>query len=245
MTVVEIAGLRFGEGMPKICVPLIGRGSPALLHEALSVRDLPADLFEWRADFFFGGFERGMRALHESRLGKPLLCTLRTEREGGQAALLPEEYEAKLTRLLDVGGFELLDIELSCGEERVTRLVEKAKAKGIGVVLSSHDFLDTPPEEEIYQTLVRMHRLGGDLPKVAVTPREPRDVLALLAATLRAHDAFGPVITMAMGEMGKLTRVSGQVFGSCVTFGAGAGASAPGQINAEDLRAILEDLAPV
>ena len=34
------------------------------------------------------------------------------------------------------------------------------------------------------------------------------------------------------------------MFGSCLTFGAGLNASALGQIDAENLRAILEDLQP-
>ena len=86
-------------------------------------------------------------------------------------------------------------------------------------------------------TLVRMKELGADLPKLAVMPRCPGDVLALLSATLRASAQVGPVITMAMGSLGKVSRV-------CLTFGAGDSASAPGQLNAEDLKAILQDLDP-
>ena len=119
-----------------------------------------------------------------------------------------------------------------------------ARRQGIGVVLSKHDFAKTPPAEEIAATLLHMKELGADLPKYAVMPHTPEDVLALLDATLRASRKVGPVITMSMGELGKLSRVSGGVFGSCVTFGAGQNASAPGQLDAEDLRAILEDVQP-
>ena len=51
---VEIQGLRFGEGLPKVCVPLTGQGVPALLSEMQAVSALPADLYEWRLDCFFG-----------------------------------------------------------------------------------------------------------------------------------------------------------------------------------------------
>lgn len=243
MQVIEIAGLRFGEGLPKICVPLTGRGTPALLSEVQEVRDLPADLFEWRADCFFGEFSQALPALRES-LGKPLLCTLRTKREGGNTDLSPEEYEQAVEKLMALGGFQLLDIELSCGTERVRRLEKLAREAGVGVVLSRHDFQKTPSEEELFQTLKLMKELGADLPKLAVMPQTPRDVLNLLSATCRAREAFGPVITMAMGDLGRVSRVSGEVFGSCLTFGAGRSASAPGQIDTEDLRAILEDLSP-
>lgn len=245
MDIVETAGLRFGEGLPKICIPLTGGGIPALISEIQEVRDLPADLYEWRIDCFFGGYSEGLDALGQELAGKPLLCTLRTKGEGGRAELSPEGYEAFLSGLLDRGGFQLLDIELSCGEDRVKRLVEKAHGKGIGVVVSRHDFEKTPPQEEILRTLEQMKELGADLPKMAVMPQAPKDVLTLLSATLRASEKIGPVITMSMGPLGKLSRVSGQVFGSCLTFGAGQSASAPGQINAEDLRAILEDISPL
>ena len=54
MRCIPLQGLRFGEGLPKLCVPLIGNGMPALLSELQQVADLPADLFEWRLDCFFG-----------------------------------------------------------------------------------------------------------------------------------------------------------------------------------------------
>ncbi len=244
MNVITLAGIPFGEGLPKICVPLTSGGMPALLSEIQEVRALPADLFEWRADCFYGGFADALEALKDGLWGKPLLCTLRTEREGGSAKLSPEEYERALWDLLDLDGFQLLDVELSCGEDRVRRLGEKAKAKGVGLVVSRHDFSRTPAEDEMVDTLLRMKELGADLPKLAVMPQSPEDVLALLGATLRASKVCGPVITMAMGDLGKFSRVSGALFGSCLTFGAGKSASAPGQIQAEDLKAILEDLSP-
>ena len=138
----------------------------------------------------------------------------------------------------------LLDVELSCGEERARRLIALAHGRGLGVVVSRHDFQKTPPQGEMVETLLRMKALGADLPKLAVMPQSPADVLAVLEATYEASAQIGPVITMAMGDLGKLSRVSGGLTGSCLTFGAGSSASAPGQLNAEDLRAILQDLDP-
>lgn len=244
LKILELAGLRFGEGLPKICVPLVGTGMPALLREAQYAAALPADLYEWRADHFFGDPLDALPDLRKELGKKPLLCTVRTKGEGGEALLSPEEYEELLTALLNRGGFQLLDIELSQGEDRVKRLVSLAQSRGVGTVVSKHDFDKTPPAGEIRDTLLSMKGLGADLPKYAVTPQNAGDVLALLAATWEASERIGPVVTMSMGDLGKLTRVSGAVFGSCLTFGAGQDASAPGQINAEDLKAILEDLNP-
>ena len=38
-----------------------------------------------------------------------------------------------------------------------------------------------------------------------------------------------PIITMSMASNGMISRLSGEVFGSCLTFGAVGKASAPGQ----------------
>ena len=242
--VLEIKGVRFGDGLPKICLPLAGQGMPALLSQAHQMASLPGDFYEWRMDGFYGDLAQGLPQLREALGEKPLLCTLRTQQEGGQGQVSPQEYEEQLTALLKAGGVDLVDIELSCGEERTARLVELAHSVGAAAVVSKHDFQQTPPCQEIAATLERMKALGADLPKYAVMPRDPGDVLALLEATWQASRRIGPVITMSMGELGKLTRAAGGVFGSCVTFGVGVQASAPGQIGAEDLRAILEDLQP-
>ena len=40
-----------------------------------------------------------------------------------------------------------------------------------------------------------------------------------------------PLITMSMGALGAISRLSGEVFGSAVTFASAAGSSAPGQLS--------------
>ncbi|MDD6893928.1 MAG: type I 3-dehydroquinate dehydratase, partial [Lactobacillus sp.] len=47
---------------------------------------------------------------------------------------------------------------------------------------------------------------------------------------------------MAMGDLGKVTRMAGEVFGSALTFGAVEKASAPGQLSIAELRRALDNL---
>jgi 3-dehydroquinate dehydratase len=58
-----------------------------------------------------------------------------------------------------------------------------------------------------------MAQLNGDVVKLAVMPESNDDVLNLMVAT---HDASQnisqPIITMAMGSLGAVTRVAGQTF---------------------------------
>jgi 3-dehydroquinate dehydratase I len=66
------------------------------------------------------------------------------------------------------------------------------------------------------------------------------DVLTLLTATLQASRQLEiPVVSMAMGPLGAITRLCGWAFGSAMTFGVGESSSAPGQMPIEDLVAGL------
>lgn len=240
---IELAALRFGSGAPKLCVPLVADTLSHLQQEMTAAEQLPADLYEWRIDAFTDDVPRGLELLRRSA-GRPLLCTLRTTRDGGAADCTTEEYATALSGLIDHGGFALLDIELSAGEDCVRELIEKARQHGIGTVVSHHDFTKTPSEDEMVSLLLQMKQLGADLPKLAIMPKNEENVLSLLSATLCASRQVGPVITMAMGQLGMVTRAAGGVFGSCLTFGAGAAASAPGQLPADRLREMLNQFYP-
>ena len=89
-----------------------------------------------------------------------------------------------------------------------------------------------------------MQELGCDLAKYAVMPQCERDVLTLLDATLtmKEHYPDTPVITMSMGPLGAVSRISGELFGSALTFGTAGTASAPGQLPARTLSAFLQQL---
>ncbi|WP_337018654.1 type I 3-dehydroquinate dehydratase, partial [Oceanobacillus massiliensis] len=53
------------------------------------------------------------------------------------------------------------------------------------------------------------------------------------------HYADRPIITMAMAGKGVVSRLSGEVFGSAVTFAAVKKVSAPGQIGVAELKHAL------
>ena len=66
----------------------------------------------------------------------------------------------------------------------------------------------------------------------------------LQSITLMMQEQYGdrPAITMAMAGQGVISRLSGEIFGSCVTFGCAGQASAPGQLQVEELDMILETI---
>ncbi len=92
--------------------------------------------------------------------------------------------------------------------------------------------------------LCKMQEMEADIAKLAVMPRTERDVLTLLDATLAMKELHQdtPIVTMAMGELGVISRLAGQLFGSAITFGSVGEVSAPGQIPVEKLYEFLKDL---
>ena len=101
-----------------------------------------------------------------------------------------------------------------------------------------HNFDQTPDEAIIFDKLVQAQDMGADIAKVAVMPKDYKDVLVLLSATLKARTERLkiPIITMSMGPEGGVTRLAGGLFGSDITFATGKDASAPGQIPIGALR---------
>lgn len=251
MTPVIVRKTILGEGRPKICIPLMGEDEGQIAKGAEEVREqnLPADLVEWRADGFADlrnpqAVTQTLALLREI-LGKdmPILFTIRTKKEGGQAKLSAQEYLDSNGAAI-AGEADLIDVELSEGKETAAFLIEKAHGKGKKVILSSHDFFRTPSEEEMLRRLRRMQEWNADISKLAVMPQTPSDVLKLLTVTLAMKETYAdrPFITMSMGADGMISRLCGESFGSCLTFGCGVGASAPGQMEAKTLYQVLETI---
>ena len=115
---------------------------------------------------------------------------------------------------------------------------------GAKVITSHHDFHETPSSNVLFMLLEQMKHSNADIVKLAMMPQNTEDVLRLLEETNHFHKRYPmqPLITMSMGKLGTVTRVCGELFGSCVTFGAGKNASAPGQVPMAKLEEILEVL---
>lgn len=243
MAEVKIGETTFDNRIPQICVPLVGESLLTVMNELQYTMALPVSILEWRMDFFKEDYLTALPHIAKEKGSKTLLCTVRTKAEGGNAEVNAAEYKKIVNAVIASGFCDIIDIELCWGEQAAKELINEAHKQGVAVVLSKHYFTVTPEIDEMYQIYHQMARLGADLPKLAVMPENMEDVLKLLMVSHRANQAFGPVIAISMGEMGKISRISGGFFGSCVTFAAGKQASAPGQMNVEDINAIIHDIA--
>ena len=247
---VPLNGINIGEGGTKICVPVTGRTPEDILLQGREAAEAEPDLVEWRADFWeeIGKEEAAGRVLEklaEILHHIPLLFTFRSGEEGGNRPVSPEEYLRLNLWAAGRPEIRLVDVEAMNRLWDGPDIIRKIHAAGKPVIGSRHYFDRTPGEEELKAVFETLGASGADILKLAVMPRTPGDVLRLMAVTLEEHQRREqPVATMAMAGLGAVSRISGGLTGSAITFGAAAEASAPGQLPAGELRKILELLRP-
>lgn len=237
-------------GEPLICTALVGRSKKAIDDELASILPKRPDVLEWRVDFFDrihepDQVESVALAIRRAAGDLPIIFTHRAVHEGGEANGLDEDRVAALyERLIIAGAIDIIDTELSQPAARRSQLRAASKAHGVAMILSHHNFDATPTIEAMQEQFVVAEREGADIAKLAVMPRTPSDVFALLEATLAASERVSiPLISISMGGLGALSRVCGALVGSALTYAVGENRSAPGQIPIEALRAALTTLA--
>ena len=246
---IQIKNLTLGEGIPKICVPLTGKTKDVILKEAENAAAAGAQLIEWRADFFEGlkdkkQFEEMLSLLSEKVGNVPLLFTVRTSEEGGNIEISYEDYRVCNLTAARSGKADLVDVEVFGHSGENKNMIADLQKENVVVIASSHDFEKTDAEEVLLKRFQEMDASGADILKIAVMPEGFGDVEAIMHATDRMAREFTekPLISMAMGGIGSISRISGENFHSSVTFGTVGAASAPGQIAITELRSLMEAL---
>ena len=249
MECLDIKGVRIGEGRPKIIVSIMGGTLEESLQTVEAGKAAQVDCFEYRADFAddvrdAAQVVQDTVALAEALPENPLLFTFRSTGQGGKLTLPVEEYAALNRSVIEAEAIDLVDIETWIGDDLVRELVDCAHAHGVAAVVSYHNFQETPPAAWMVELMSHMVELGADIPKVAVMAHDAKDALELLSATeeMSRTRTDKPLLTMAMGREGSITRLTGELFGSALTFCSLEQASAPGQVDVARARRMMDDL---
>lgn len=242
--VVCVGNIALGEGMPKICVPVMGKTPGELRAAASRAAQVGADMLELRIDSLspMPDADEAAAVCREIReaSGLPLLFTLRTVRDGGAGGADAAAYEALLMTAARCGACDAVDVELSVGEAAFARIARAAHGAGVPVVGSSHEFGQIADVRLAGNWLSRQAELGADVLKAAVMAHSRAEALELCLHMARAGEAEGrPYIAIAMGPSGVISRAACEAVGSCLTFGTAGEASAPGQMEAGMLRQVL------
>jgi 3-dehydroquinate dehydratase / shikimate dehydrogenase len=214
--------------MTRICVSLTEETMAGLMDRMEELAGI-ADLFEIRADLVL---DLDLLTLMRVKT-KPLLLTCLPVVEGGRWQ--DDDPQRRLMLLEAVKrGFDYVDVNFR--SKYLDVMMEKS---GRGLVVSYHDLDGTPADlDSLYG---QMADCGADVVKIAVSPHSVSDVGRLLGFARRVAQRGGPpLIALAMGPLGVITRVTAGRYGAPFTFASAAeGAeAAPGQIPA----ALMADL---
>ena len=243
-----IKGKIIGKGKPLVYVPVMESSKEEILRETRRLEEAHTEMIEWRVDAFENvespnAIREILNEMKHIIKESILVYTFRSKNQGGCKALSAADIydihqvaaESDVVDFIDVEYFEAKNPQ---------KEIAMLREMGAYVIASHHDFEQTPDPEVIRMLLEQIRESGADVVKLAVMPQNMWDVLHLLEETNRFHENHPdhPLITMSMGAKGGISRVAGEFFGSCVTFGAGGQASAPGQLPVKQLEEILHIL---
>lgn len=181
-----------------------------------------ADIFEIRVDCLKKNIEDVVKyvSLVKEKIDIPMIGTIR-------------ENDFTKDKRIDffkaiIPFVDSIDIEIDSNLQKdIIRL-----AQGKTIIVSEHNFELTPDEEGIKNIVNRALLQGADIVKVAFMAKNREDVIRLLMFTYRSNI---PMVSIAMGDIGKISRVFAPFFGSLYTYGYITSPVAPGQLSVWEL----------
>ncbi len=227
-----------------IAVSIMGKNLMEIEKEMNNLMFLKPDIIEWRCDYFEQLLNMTQLIdaaifIREHTQHTPLIFTCRNQREGGRASINNSDYYRIIDNMVDLGVPDCIDMEISLNSQLIEKVRKKISNQNIQLIMSYHNFQKTPPIEELMNVIKQGLIQGGTLIKIATMINDYQDLYQLQSLNFY-NDVLKniPKIIIGMGEMGQITRIYPEVFGSCITFASNVNLSAPGQLSIRDLREI-------
>jgi 3-dehydroquinate dehydratase I len=134
-------------------------------------------------------------------------------------------------------GCTYIDIDIESPESYRNKLIEKAKESGCKVILSYHNFSETPDTKQLNQIVSNLFKMGADIAKVACMANFEEDCRRVI----ELYSKYKNIVAFSMGEIGKNTRIEALKMGAPFTFASVKGKeTAPGQMSYEEIESQLD-----
>ncbi|MBL7001723.1 MAG: type I 3-dehydroquinate dehydratase [Nitrosopumilus sp.] len=215
----------------KTCVS-IAEKTPYKIKQTLKIALKKSDYVEVRLDFL--KIEQIPEALEiiKKDLNK-IVCTLRPKTEGGKFLGNEKERIAILKLIAEYNPF-LLDIEFNTLKKNslLRKYLKSTKTK---LLVSWHDFKKTPSSTELKKKMNQMSKLSSNV-KIVSTAKTTNDANRMLE--LYSKKGNNNLISFAMGDFGRISRILCLYLGSPYTYVSLGKAIAPGQFSVDEVKKI-------
>jgi 3-dehydroquinate dehydratase-1 len=211
-----------------ICVPIFEKDFNSVIKSAKDSIEAGADILELRIDALDHPNPDFVSSIIKE-IDYPIIATNRRLDEGG--FFKGSESERTEILLAAAKQADIVDIELQTHEKHMKKIIKASKS----TIISYHDHEKTPSIEHLLD-VVQRERSIGDIAKFAVMPQNISDTLVVLNVLSQVQDTIG----ISMGKIGRYTRVIAPLFGSPITFASHDKKSAPGQLDINSTKNILE-----
>lgn len=214
---------------PKIVLVVTDQETNAQLAKlGVGLLELRVDLFKSRVPTHIA-----RQIAHRRKLGIPLLLTVRNQKKEGA---LKEFSDAAKWKILErfIPAVDWVDVELS--SPLCAKVAALARKTGAKVVVSAHDFRQTP--HRLDDILKKALRTRADMVKIAAWARSSDDVLRMIEFTRRNRKR--PLVTMSLGPWGAVSRLLLPLSGSRWVYTFLGTPKAPGQVDIHTLQSRLK-----
>ena len=216
----------------KTCVS-VAENTPSKVNKALLAALKESDYAEVRFDFLKADQIPDALEMIKKYL-KRIVCTLRPKGEGGKFDGDEKQRIAILKLIAEYNPF-LLDVEFDTLKKNAS-LAKYLKSTGTVLLVSWHDFKKTPSSQNLDKRLKQMSRFSSHL-KIVTTAKKIDDSTRMLE--LYAKKGENTLISFAMGDLGRISRILCLYLGSPYTYVSLGKAVAPGQFSIGEIKRII------
>jgi 3-dehydroquinate dehydratase I len=219
----------------RICVAVARQRLDDALMVAAQVAS-QADVIEIRLDYL----QEIRVSPFFTALKQPLLFTNRPIWEGGRFA---GTEEVRIAPLAEAAAEQaaFIDLELMAPVASLHFLHTRIEQSSTKLILSWHNFKQTPTRPELLAHLKAMQDNGADIGKIVTHAHDFHDVLRVLQLQEDAHQMHFPLIAFCMGRSGCISRLATMELGGYMTYCSANNddITAPGQLSVTAMRQII------
>ncbi|MBU4312739.1 MAG: type I 3-dehydroquinate dehydratase [Candidatus Omnitrophica bacterium] len=195
-------------GMPRVAIAVSDKErNSSIASRNIDIVEIRLDQFE-RLDVSY--IRENIAARRDLNL--PLILTIRSIKEGGKKSI-SNGFKSRLFKDI-ISLVDAVDIELR--SSLVSTVTDIAKRNKKIIVISWHDFKSTPNDKILTNILNEAKAKGAHIVKIATKANNAEDVNRLMKFTQKNKSKN--IITIALGNIGAISRLSFPMAGSLITY---------------------------